>query len=144
SPSARSCEHAPSRPLRYHGKRMRIVALADTHLRHETLVVPDGDVLVHAGDALAHGALDELDRAVAFFSALPHRTKVFVAGNHEVCLEKHPAEARRRLRDAGFIYLEDDAVTIDDLLFYGSPWQPKFRFWAFGASRGSELAAKWD
>src|SRR6185295_19349644 len=73
-----------------------------------------------------------------------HRTKVFVAGNHEVCLEKHPSEARRRLGDAGFIYLEDDAVTIDDLLFYGSPWQPKFRFWAFGAARGPELAAKWD
>ncbi len=26
---------------------------------------------------------------------------------------------------------------------YGSPWQPKFRIWAFGAMRGAELASKW-
>ncbi len=29
---------------------MRLVALADTHSYHAALTVPDGDVLVHAGD----------------------------------------------------------------------------------------------
>ena len=29
---------------------MRIVAVADSHLFHDDLVVPDGDVFVHAGD----------------------------------------------------------------------------------------------
>lgn len=125
---------------------MRIVALADTHLQHDALSgaqIPDGDVLVHAGDALQHGDLEELRRAVDFFAALPHRTKVFVAGNHEVCLEKRPTEARAMVEDAGFIYLEDASAEIDGLLFYGAPWQPKFRIWAFGATRGAELAAKW-
>ena len=34
-------------------------------------------------------------------------------------------------------------ATVDGLVFYGSPWQPKFRIWAFGATRGAELASKW-
>lgn len=125
---------------------MRIVGLADTHLQHDAsglAGIPDGDVLVHAGDALQHGDLEELRRAVAFFGALPHRNKVFVAGNHEVCLEKRPTVARAMLEDAGFFYLEDSSVEIDGLVFYGAPWQPKFRIWAFGAKRGAELASKW-
>jgi predicted phosphodiesterase len=120
---------------------MRIVAMADTHLQHDGLVVPDGDVLVHAGDMLQHGGLDELARAVEFLRALPHRIKIIVAGNHEVCLEKRPAEARALLD--GFLYLEDEAAIVEGFVFYGSPWQPKFRIWAFGATRGAELASKW-
>jgi Icc-related predicted phosphoesterase len=120
---------------------LRIVAMADTHLQHDGLVVPDGDILVHAGDMLQHGSLDELARAADFLRALPHPIKIVVAGNHEICLEKLPAEARAMLE--GFVYLEDEAVTIDGLVFYGSPWQPKFRIWAFGAARGAELASKW-
>jgi Icc-related predicted phosphoesterase len=120
----------------------RIVAVADTHLSHD-LEVPDGDVLVHAGDMLQHGSLEELARAAAWLRTLPHRTKVVVAGNHDVCLQKRPAEARALLQDAGFVYLEDSAATIDGLVFYGSPWQPIYRVWAFGARRGPELAAKW-
>lgn len=115
--------------------------MADTHLFHEGLVVPDGDILVHAGDLLQHGSLDELVRAVDFFRALPHPIKIIVAGNHEVCLERSPAEARALLD--GFVYLQDSQTIVHDLVFYGSPWQPKFRIWAFGAARGAELASKW-
>lgn len=121
----------------------RIVALADTHLYHEGLVVPDGDVLVHAGDMLQHGSLDELVRAAKFLGALPHRTKIVVAGNHEVCLEKRAFEARAILEEHGLVYLEDSAATAEGLVFYGSPWTTKFRIWAFGAERGPEMASKW-
>jgi len=115
--------------------------MADTHLAHEGLVVPDGDILVHAGDLLQHGSLDELARAADFLRALPHPIKIIVAGNHEVCLERSPAQARALLE--GFVYLQDSGAVVHDLAFYGSPWQPKFRIWAFGATRGGELASKW-
>jgi hypothetical protein len=36
---------------------VRIVAVADTHLFHDGLVVPDGDVFVHAGDLCRGGNL---------------------------------------------------------------------------------------
>jgi len=120
---------------------IRIVAMADTHLQHDGLVVPDGDILVHAGDMLQHGSLDELARAADYLRSLPHRIKIIVAGNHEVCLEKRPKEARALLD--GFLYLQDEAATVAGLVFYGSPWQVKFRIWAFGATRGAELASKW-
>ena len=39
---------------------VRIVAMADTHLFHRELSVPDGDVLIHAGDLCRGGHLREL------------------------------------------------------------------------------------
>jgi hypothetical protein len=39
---------------------VRLVAVADTHLFTDDLVVPDGDIFVHAGDMCRGGSLDEL------------------------------------------------------------------------------------
>ena len=36
-------------------KYLRIVCISDTHGKHRNLVVPDGDVLVHAGDITSKG-----------------------------------------------------------------------------------------
>lgn len=51
---------------------MRVVAVADTHLFHRELVVPDGDVFVHAGDLCRGGSLEELREALEWIRALPH------------------------------------------------------------------------
>ena len=118
-----------------------IVAVADTHLYHGDHAVPDGDVLIHAGDMTRGGSLAELGRALEFFRALPHRVKIFVAGNHERCLEERPAEARRLL--GGFDYLQDSGVERLGLRFWGSPWQPAYNDWAFNLPRGRPLADKW-
>ena len=120
---------------------MRIVAVADTHLFTEDLVVPAGDVLVHAGDLCRRGDLDELARATAWLRALPHRHKVVVAGNHDWAFVESPDEARALLGDA--IYLQDSGTTIDGVRFWGSPWQPAFNNWAFNLPRGAPLAEKW-
>lgn len=121
--------------------RMRIVAVADTHLFHGELVVPDGDVFVHAGDLCRGGELDELREAAAWIAALPHRHKVIVAGNHDWAFAREPAAARALL--GGAIYLEDGEATIEGLRFWGSPWQPAFHDWAFNLPRGEALAAVW-
>ncbi len=36
-------------------KYLSIVCISDTHGKHRNLVVPDGDVLVHAGDITSKG-----------------------------------------------------------------------------------------
>ena len=36
-------------------KHLSIVCISDTHGKHRSLVVPDGDVLVHAGDITSKG-----------------------------------------------------------------------------------------
>ena len=121
---------------------MRIVAISDTHFMHESIAIPPGDVLVHGGDALGHGTLDELERLDRFLGTLPHRHKVLIAGNHDWCFERTPEEARTRVTNAH--YLEDEAVEIEGFLFYGSPWQPWFYDWAFNLERGEPLRDKWS
>ena len=122
---------------------VRLVALADSHLAHHRLQVPEGDVLVHAGDLCGWGAdLEELRPAVAWLRALPHRHKVLVAGNHDWPFARAPAEARALLGDS-VVYLEDAGANVAGLAFWGSPWQPEFGSWAFNLPRGAPLAEKW-
>lgn len=120
---------------------MRLVAIADTHTFHADLTVPDGDVLIHAGDMCRGGDLDELQMNVEWLHTLPHRHKIIVAGNHDWAFAREGAAARALVRD--FIYLQDSEVTIDGLRFYGSPWQPEFHNWAFNLPRGRALADVW-
>jgi Icc-related predicted phosphoesterase len=122
---------------------MRIVAVADTHLFHADLgILPDGDVLIHAGDLLRGGKLKELQEAVAWLHAQPHRHKLFIGGNHDWCFLREPEQARQILGEQ-IVYLQDSAVEIDGVRFWGSPWQPEYNDWAFNLPRGEPLAAKW-
>lgn len=121
---------------------MRIVAVADTHLFHEELVVPDGDVFIHAGDMCRAGTREELVIAAAWIASLPHRTKIVVPGNHDWFFAEHEAAARGLLGPR-VTCLVDQGVTIDGIEFWGSPWQPEFNDWAFNLPRGAALAEKW-
>src|SRR5512134_3637155 len=126
----------------YH-RGVRIVAVADTHLYHADLAVPDGDVFVHAGDMCRGGDLDELAATAAWIGTLPHRHKLVVAGNHDWSFVHAPAEARALIAGAGAVYLEDAAIELDGVRVWGSPWQPEFNAWAFNLPRGPALAAVW-
>lgn len=120
--------------------------MADTHLMHErcpSIPTPEVDLLIHAGDATLVGNERELQRFFAWFSALPARHKIFVAGNHDWLFQEDPFRART-LVPPGVIYLEDDSVEIDGVRIWGSPWQPEFQDWAFNLPRGPRLREKWD
>jgi Icc-related predicted phosphoesterase len=119
----------------------RLVILSDTHGRHGRLEVPDGDILVHAGDLTNRGALGEVVGFDQFLSRLPHRHKIVIAGNHDFCFEQQPAAARSRLHHAA--YLQDHGIERMGLRFYGSPWQPEFFDWAFNLPRGERLREVW-
>jgi Icc-related predicted phosphoesterase len=120
----------------------KIVCLSDTHNCNEKIVVPDGDVLIHSGDATINGTGEEIRRFNQWFSALPHKHKIFVAGNHDWLFETGRRQAENLL-DPGIIYLQDSAAEIDGIKIYGSPWQPRFYDWAFNLNRGAEMAEKW-
>src|ERR1700676_5392257 len=73
-----------------------VVCISDTHELHRELDVPDGDILIHAGDFTmfsksASAILDFND----WLGELPHRWKICVPGNHEFFLESDPS--RRKL-----------------------------------------------
>lgn len=120
---------------------MKIVVLSDTHFMHEKIAIPEADVLVHCGDSLGHGTLEELDQLDQFLGTLPHAHKLLIAGNHDWCFEREPEAARALVRNA--IYLEDEGVELGGTKFYGSPWQPWFFNWAFNLKRGKPLHDVW-
>lgn len=122
---------------------MKCVAISDTHTLHWDLDIPDGDVLIHAGDSLNRGTLVELQDFNAWLFTLPHKHKIVIAGNHDWCFERADCHARAKEILTEAIYLQDESVVINDLLFYGSPWQPAFMDWAFNLERGKALRKKW-
>jgi Icc-related predicted phosphoesterase len=123
---------------------MKIVCLSDTHNFNGQIEVPDGDVLIHAGDATIRGTEFEVEEFLSWFSALPHRYKIFVAGNHDWLYETENPVARLLTANFKIRYLQDSSTEIEGLKIYGSPWQPRFFDWAFNLNRGAELAEKWQ
>jgi len=127
---------------------MRLVLLSDTHSMHDRVSVPDGDVVVHAGDWSGRGNALCLKRFCEWFAMLPHKYRVFIAGNHD--WSAAIPENRERLQDpswwgpkANAHFLHDSGCEIDGVTFYGSPWQPEFCDWAFNLPRGAALAEVW-
>jgi Icc-related predicted phosphoesterase len=121
---------------------MRLVCLSDTHGLHAALHVPEGDVLVHAGDVSKHGTPEQIAEFDRWLGTLPHARKVVVAGNHDFLFERNPALARELITHAE--YLQDRALVVGGVRFYGTPWQPRFFDWAFNLDRGEPLRHKWS
>ena len=122
--------------------KLRIVIISDTHGLHERISIPDGDILVHAGDLTSKGDLADIAEFNEFLGRLAHPHKIVIAGNHDFAFERSPQAARECLTNA--TYLEDTAVVLCGIKFYGSPWQPRFFDWAFNLDRGAPLKRKWD
>ena len=121
---------------------MKIVLISDTHGMHNSIRVPHGDVLIHAGDLTSSGTDSEISDAAKWLGSLPHHHKIAIAGNHDWLFERQPTRASALLRNAGVTYLEDSATNVDGLRIYGSPRQPEFMHWAFNVPRG-QLAPYW-
>ncbi|MFA5506287.1 MAG: metallophosphatase domain-containing protein [Vulcanimicrobiota bacterium] len=121
---------------------MRFVVLSDTHNLHDHVRVPEGDVLLFGGDMCSRGTLEEVARFGAFLAKLPHPHKVVIAGNHDWPFERSPKRAVQALGEV--VYLQDEAVEIEGVKIYGSPWQPEFFSWAFNLPRGKPLKKVWS
>jgi Icc-related predicted phosphoesterase len=112
-------------------KPLTIVCISDTHELHRELEVPNGDILIHAGDftmfSKSVAAILEFNE---WLEELPHRWKIVVPGNHEFFLEADPA---RRSLISNAIVLINEGVEIAGLKIWGSPATPLYGG-AFGLS----------
>lgn len=68
----------------------RIVCISDTHAQWADSLenIPDGDILIHAGDFSNTGLIKEVEGFRKRLESLPHRHKVFIAGNHDITMHK--------------------------------------------------------
>ena len=122
---------------------MEITFISDTHNMHHLMTsdLSGGPMIIHAGDISGRGKYNEVNDFLQWFSSLPYMHKIFIAGNHDFIFEKENA----LIIPEDVIYLQDDAVTIEGIKIYGSPWQPWFYDWAFNLPRkGPGLYSKWE
>lgn len=120
----------------------RVVCISDTHNKHSQIIIPDGDILIHAGDFTYSGSLTEFAAFGNWLHTLPHQHKVVVCGNHDFYGEHNLCAARHLLN--GATLLQDQCETISGHKIYGSAWTPWFAGWAFNLRRGPEIAEKWE
>lgn len=113
---------------------MKIVAISDTHGFHRRFVIPNADVLIHAGDITGSGELEIVRDFAAWLESLPHKHKIVVPGNHDFCFDisksRYDERAVAAVRGAAHLLI-DASVTIDGFKIYGSPWVPNLAMWAF-------------
>lgn len=136
-----------------------VVCVSDTHNSQPTL--PDGDVLIHAGDLTQSGTFEELHTALGWLSSQPHPIKVVIAGNHDLLLDASqdatgnrikstadPSQSPETLRASlpwnDIIYLQNQDTTITcpngrRLRIYGSPCSPRYGNWAFQYPRAEDV-----
>jgi len=98
--------------------KMKILHLSDTHGLHGGLKkLPRADVVIHSGDVSRGGTVDEIAAFVEWLGGLDAPHKIFVAGNHDECLDGATVEG---LPD-GCHYLCHSGITIDGVKFWGVP-----------------------
>lgn len=115
---------------------MKIWFVSDTHGRHQSLQVPEADVLVHCGDESNHGnaSMNESESRQFFewFIGTEIPTKIFVPGNHSTAVE---AGLVRPGEYPGVRFLIHESIEVGGLKFFGSPYTPRFYDWAYMKSR---------
>jgi Icc-related predicted phosphoesterase len=136
---------------------MRITLISDTHTNHglidPKLDLPGGDLLLHAGDIMNSGYnKNDIKNFCHWYNSLEHYDqKIFIAGNHDRTFEDFPDDAREIYSSYKWItYLQDERLDLWDeedqqIVIYGTPWQPWFYDWAFNLQKcGPGLMSKWE
>jgi len=118
---------------------MRIICIADTHELHREMVVPQGDLLIHAGDFTVFSERPSKYREFdQWLGKLPHPHKMVVPGNHDFFLE----EPRNRAIIKNATLLVDSGIDIAGLRIWGSPVTPLYGG-AFGMSSSADRKRHW-
>jgi Icc-related predicted phosphoesterase len=123
---------------------VKLVCISDTHGEHEQLELPDGDVLVHAGDMTAHGSESDTCNFMSWFGSRNFSHKICIAGNHDSYIEAQPGAVAEMADEAGVTLLNDSGCRVNGLYFWGSPITPRFLNWSFMRDPGSAIEAHWN
>ena len=97
-----------------------LVVISDTHGMHQSLVLPEGDVLIHCGDFSKYGSREEAERFAEWFEAQEHPCKILVPGNHDWSFFNHEDETRSYFEDTHILI--DQGVELCGMWFWGFPW----------------------
>jgi len=125
---------------------MKIWSISDTHAQHHSLIIPKNiDTVIHAGDSTNYYDLfhnqPEFEDFIKWYSELPIKNKVLIAGNHDAwAMKKYNVD---KVKDFGIHYLEHQYLELEGKLIFGSPYTPNFGTWHFMKDR-SKLSKYWE
>ena len=114
----------------------KYIFISDSHNKHKQLIIPECDFLIHCGDISSMGYEHEVISFLSWFNKQKARHKIFIAGNHDWMFERNRTLAKSLIPE-GIIYLEDEAIEIEGINFYGTPVNLEFCNWAFNRTEES-------
>src|SRR5579872_6269411 len=97
---------------------MKICLISDTHTKHKQLVLPDANLLIHAGDFTYTGKPHEVYDFAQWIDRIAPQFKfgvVLLAGNHELSFDATHPRYIPGLKDCltSCHYLEEDVIEIN-------------------------------
>lgn len=124
---------------------MRIVCISDTHSQHSNITdpIPEGDVLVHAGDFTGIGLEHQIKSFDEWIGSLPHRHKIVIAGGHDLWSDVNLKERASEIL-ASCTYLDDSEFVIQGLRFYGTSLEPPNYDWCFSVENDELIRSSVD
>ena len=153
---SRTYAYRNPRPQALPSSRITVICISDAHNTKSKL--PNGDLLLHAGDLSNWGPYKEFQDQVTWLSEQPHCYKVVIAGDYNLILDaefrtKYPQTWRKAQEAAGalkegqvktakdidwgnVVYLQGESVILQlpngrEINIYGSPLTPAYGVSAF-------------
>ena len=101
---------------------MHLLHLSDTHNFHRQLVnLPAADAIIHSGDVAMAGTGKEVSDFINWFGELDYKYKIFIAGNHDDCLDGKDGNLIQSYLPENCFYLCHSGVEIEGVKFWGVP-----------------------
>lgn len=124
---------------------MRAVVISDTHNKYGDLELPEADMIINCGDYSGVGSVSELLNFANWFKDLDYKYKLTIHGNHDWASYNYPWYAKEIFQERDVVCLQDEAIEIGGVKFWGSPFSVEFCNWAWMQDRGSpEIKATWN
>lgn len=132
---------------------VRVVMISDTHMEHNKLEMPPGDILIHSGDFTNTGTRDEIQEFDTWLGGLDmYKCKVVVPGNHDTGTDVttvHKLEEQGKYDQwkevthiNNAIVLNNEVKDIMGLNIFGCPFtmfQPGIPWWAYLANSEQDM-----
>jgi Icc-related predicted phosphoesterase len=123
---------------------MKITCISDSHCHHKKIIMPETDMIIHAGDFTYHGEIQEVTKFLKWFGEQKAEHKILICGNHEVEISKHPQLLAELCENEGIRLLRNQHYTVERYKIFGSPYTPTFgRGWAYMMD-DQDLIQVWD
>jgi len=120
-----------------------IACISDTHQHHKKLIIPETDIIIHAGDFTYHGETKECIKFLDWYAQTPAKDKLLICGNHEVSISKHIGLLQMWCQERNITLLRNETVEVQGLKVFGSPYSVEFGAWAYGLP-DEKLKDIWD